>query len=83
MAAGPVCYFHEAAQRCVNNGGVLGSPEQMQNAWENGFEYCAMGWMNDGSTRSVHNTHTCALKATRESTSVVLFTSNGFIKWST
>ena len=55
--AGGKCYFHEAAQRCIDNGGVLASPEQMQNAWENGWHACIRGWLNDGSQRSVY--HVC------------------------
>ena len=43
--------FAEAGPLCSAYGGVLASPEQLQLAFDRGYEVCAYGWLNDQSLR--------------------------------
>ena len=36
---------------CEHCGGTLASPQQMDQAWENGLDLCRFGWVNDGTAR--------------------------------
>ena len=41
----------DAEPMCSAYGGTLASPEQMQQAFENGIDRCGWAWVNDQSAR--------------------------------
>ncbi|XP_016048127.1 hyaluronan and proteoglycan link protein 4 [Erinaceus europaeus] len=41
----------EARRACAEQDAVLASAEQLQAAWQDGLDWCAAGWLRDGSVR--------------------------------
>ncbi|XP_077986881.1 aggrecan core protein-like isoform X1 [Glandiceps talaboti] len=43
--------FEEAKQECTKYNAVIATYDQLYEAWEEGFQKCRAGWLNDGSSR--------------------------------
>eukprot|EP00058_Branchiostoma_floridae_P002323 XP_002587811.1 hypothetical protein BRAFLDRAFT_92260 [Branchiostoma floridae] len=39
--------FDEARQACAEKGATLASYKQLEDAWKNGLDYCACGWLSN------------------------------------
>ncbi|XP_077976929.1 aggrecan core protein-like [Glandiceps talaboti] len=43
--------FEEAKQECAKYNAVIGTYDQLYEAWEEGFQKCRAGWLNDGNVQ--------------------------------
>ncbi|XP_019641526.1 PREDICTED: hyaluronan and proteoglycan link protein 3-like [Branchiostoma belcheri] len=41
----------EARHACAEQGATLASYHQLYEAWQDGLDYCACGWLSDGTAR--------------------------------